>query len=333
MNVGELGEFRLIEVLAKVVREWGVAGRQDGSLILGIGDDAAAWRTQASVQVATTDTLVDGVHFSLDHVPWRDLGWKALAVNVSDIAAMGATPRYAVISLGLPPETDVDGLKRLYEGMAELASDFGLAIAGGDISMSPVLTITPTVFGEAEDERLLTRSGAAAGDQIAVTGYLGGSAAGLSLLRSGLDSAPQLRKELLEAHLRPYPRVGEGTALARAGVRAAVDVSDGLIADLTHMCRASGVGAEISLDRVPVPAAAATVFGEDAIHFALSGGEDYELAFTAPLQVIEDVRNTLSVPVTLIGEVVAHHPGEVIVRNRDGTVFEYPVSGWEHFGQ
>ena len=180
MKVWELGEFALIELIA------GIVGKPSSNdIVLGIGDDASAWRTEASIQIGTTDILIQDVHFTLKTVTWRDLGWKALAINISDIAAMGGKPSYALVSLGLPPETEVDSVAELYRGLMEIAAKYDVDICGGNISSAPVAIINLSVLGKAS-ENILTRSAALPGDQIAVSGYLGQAAAGLKMLKSGL---------------------------------------------------------------------------------------------------------------------------------------------------
>ena len=183
--------------------------------------------------------------------------------------------------------------------------------------------------------RLLTRSAAAVGDAIAVTGYVGSSAGGMRLLHGGVSApatmSPDAVRHLTGAHLRPQPRVAEGQALLQCGVRAAIDVSDGLVGDLRHICEMSRVAARLRTDQAPVHPALAQLFGTDALALALSGGEDYELLFTAPLYVVERVRRTLSCPVTVIGEVVAGVPGMVTLLDAGGNVVAIDRPGWDHF--
>ncbi|MDO8612946.1 MAG: thiamine-phosphate kinase, partial [Dehalococcoidia bacterium] len=201
MKVSDLGEFGLIERLAKAA-----GAEQPESLIVGIGDDAAAWRLNDAVMLATTDTLVEGVHFLPGRTPWADLGWKALAVNVSDIAAMGGLPQYALVTLALPPQTAVPDVDALYDGLRECAREYGVAIAGGDVVRAPQVAITVALLGQAEVDgggrpRLMRRDAARAGYAIAVTGTLGDSAAGLRRLKDGAPADDPL----VRAHLRPRP--------------------------------------------------------------------------------------------------------------------------------
>lgn len=333
MKVHELGEFGLIEMLSEVIAKSGAGLDSNTDLTIGIGDDAAAWRSDDAVQLGTTDMLVQDVHFTLNTIDWQDLGWKSLAVNISDIAAMGGTPTCALISLGLPPDTETDDVARLYQGMAEIARQFDMGIVGGNITQAPLLVISPGVIGRAHRDGMLTRSGARPGDRIAVTGYLGASAAGLKMLKESLVFDPQVSSALKKAHLRPDPRVIEGQLLVKEGVKAAIDISDGLIGDLTHICEASKVKAKVRLENVPVHPAAKAAFDDEALALALTGGEDYELIFTAPLEMIQNVgaRCAVPLPITVIGEIEEGDPGKVILLDKDGKEAELTKGGWDHF--
>ena len=332
MKVSELGEFGLINLLAKMVE--GSQDRRFASwqqLITGIGDDAAAWQGDTSIQLATVDSLIQDVHFSLGIVSWEDLGWRSMAANLSDIAAMGGIPKYALVSLALPEQTEVDDVSALYQGMIGLAQQFEVAIVGGDVSRAPLAAITITILGSAGSrDNILTRSAAMPGEQIAVTGYLGAAAAGLEMLTRELQFDPEVTACLKRGFLRPYPRVAEGRLLVEHGVKAAIDISDGLISDLNHICEASQVGARIEVDRVPVEPAVATSFGDKSLELALSGGEDYELLFTGRPDVISKVRKAASCPITAIGEVVADKGGVVLLDSK-GSPFHLNKAGWDHF--
>ncbi len=341
VKVRELGEFALIDRLA----EMAARGHQ-GHFVVGIGDDAAAWRSDASVQLATTDALVEDVHFTLSTTSWEDLGWKSLAASLSDIAAMGGRPEHVLVSLALPGDTEVDDVLSFYRGMIELADEHDTVIAGGDTVGAPGdvvgapggavsagrVVINITVLGTAADPdgRLLTRAAAVAGDRVAVTGVLGAAAGGAKMLLGGLSFTPEIEAELRHAFRRPSPRIAEGQRLVSQGVTAAMDISDGLIANLNHICRASRVGARVEIDRLPVAAAVTAAFGTGATRLALSGGEDYELLFTADAARVERVRKTVDCPVTVIGEITSG-PGETAVVDRHGNPVELPSSGWDHF--
>ena len=325
MNVGELGEFALIELIKGIV---GNPFRDD--VILGIGDDTSVWRTQNGIQLGTTDSLIQGVHFTLNNATWHDLGWKALAVNLSDIAAMGGEPSYALISLGLPPQIEVDDVVALYRGLKEIAGEFNVDICGGNLSNAPVVMISVSLIGTAS-ENFLVRSSASPGDQIAVTGCLGQAAAGLKMLASGLEFEPGTDAYFRKAHFRPYPRIAEGRILVQQGVKTAIDLSDGLVSDLTHIARASNVGAKVYIQNLPVHPLVKTAFSTEVSSLALSGGEDYELLFTAKSYVINRVKTLIKVPVTVIGEVTSDEPGYVKLIDEKGSDIEWSQYGWEHF--
>ncbi len=340
VKVSELGEFGLIGVLARVVSQ----GTAESRLVIGIGDDAAAWQVDASTLLATTDTLVQGVHFSRE-ANWRELGWKALAVSLSDIAAMGGLPQYALMSLCLPGDTEVDDVIQLCLGMKELAEGFGVAIAGGNVSGAPVVMISLSVIGKAHADGVLTRSAAQPGDLVAVTGYPGVSAAGLRMMSGGLLFPEETVALLRRAHLQPMPRIAEGQALVKVGVRAAIDTSDGLVADLGHLCEASDVGAIIRVQQVPIHPALQAAFPGDHLHLALNGGEDYELLFAASSEAVEKATTSIGAPdrrrrsgladdwtecpVTVIGEITRE--GGVSLVDDEGRPFEGIGGGWDHF--
>jgi len=324
MNVSDLGEFALIDRLAAV------GATPPESLIVGIGDDAAAWRSGDAIVLATTDSLVAGVHFLPDRTPWRDVGWKALVVNVSDIAAMGGTPQFALVTLGLPPDTPVAAVDDLYAGLRECAVEYGVAIAGGDIVRAPQAAITVALLGRGEtDDRgrplLLRRDAARAGHLLAVTGTLGDSAAGLRRLREGAPADDPL----VRAHLRPRPPLEAGRLAVRAGVPCAIDISDGLLEDLGHVCRMSGLGAVVRAADVPLSAELRAAFPEDALALACGGGEDYQLLFAAPPSAI-DLLMAAGVQLTIIGEVTGEGEPRPRLLDAAGAELRFDSGGWDH---
>ena len=334
MKVSELGEFGLIDLLAKMVS----SSRNNQlapwhQLIVGIGDDAAAWQGDASIQLATVDSLIQDVHFSLSTTSWKELGWKALAVNLSDIAAMGGVPRYALVSLALPDDTEVEDVAALYKGMIELAQRFEVAIVGGDTCRATLVSITVTVLGGTRnhDEQILTRSKARHGDKIAVTGYLGSAAAGLAMLTNRLQLDAESAAYLKNAFLRPWPRIAEGQLLIEQGVEAAIDISDGLVSDLKHVCQASQVGARVEIERLPIHPAVSASFGDKSLELVLSGGEDYELLFAASAEAVEAIKKATSCPVTIVGEILAGREGKVNLIDKAGKPFHLRKAGWDHF--
>ncbi len=336
MKVSELGEFGLIDLLSGMAYTARDSEKEAWrKLIFGIGDDAAAWQGDDSVQLATTDLLIEGVHFTLDITSWEELGWRAMAANLSDVAAMGGLPGYALVSLALPGNTEVDDVTALYRGMIGLAQRFGTAIIGGDVSSAPQLIINITILGStgSREGKVLTRSAVGVGEKIAVTGYLGASAAGLEMLKEHLTFDSESTSALKEAFLKPYPRVDEGRILVEQGVKSAIDISDGLISDLGHICQMSKVSARVEIDRVPVHPAVKAHFGDRAVNMALSGGEDYELLFTASEGIIDRVKGATSCPVSVIGEIVPGEAGEIILLDAEGNRVSLAEKGWEHFSK
>jgi len=329
MKVSELGEFGLIDLLARMIAE--SKGQQTTpDLILGIGDDAAAWRGDKSLQIATVDSMVEGVHFSPDTATWPEVGWKSLAINLSDIAAMGGEPRYALVALSLPADTDVASVAGLYEGMLALAGKYRVTIAGGNISRAPQVTVTITVLGTSPAGEILRRDAARPGDVIAVTGYTGSAAAGLKMLKENLKLPEEAARLLRNAFLRPQPRLAEGQLLRRQGIRAAIDTSDGLVADLGHVCQASRTGARINAAGLPVHPAVREHFGAAARDMALTGGEDYELLFTGPARIVDRVKSQAGCPVTVVGE-ITDKPEKIEITDSQGRPVPVDITGWTHF--
>jgi thiamine-monophosphate kinase len=310
MRISEIGEFGLIAALEQSLPS---EVRGNEQLIVGIGDDAAVWRPHGAGQalIITTDSLIEGVHFRLDWTSWMSLGHKSLAVNLSDIAAMGGTPRIATITLSLTGNERVKDLQDLYRGLGKLALRTGTVIAGGDIVSSPnEFSIHITAIGETRTGRPLTRSGAKAGDAIAVSGTIGASAAGFQLLSLPPDDRKcraATADLLITAHLEPEPRLELGRLLVRHRASSAMDLSDGLFGDLPKILQASGVRGIVEASRLPVAAAVRALFPATWLDLATRGGEDYELLFTAPpdrmAEIIEDAAQE-GQPVTVIGSIL-----------------------------
>jgi thiamine-monophosphate kinase len=323
-------EFRLIDR----IRERTAQGRED--VRLGIGDDAAVVAPPLGQEIAIAiDTMVEGVHFPFGTAP-ADIGWKSLAVNLSDLAAMGASPAWALLALTLPPDSSeqvqqfIDGYA---EGFAQLAQPHRLALIGGDTTRG-ALTISVAVHGFVPPGKALTRSGARAGDVVLVTGTLGDAAAGLQMLQRGarVDEGDGRAAYLIERLNRPTPRLAAGLAL-RERASACIDISDGLLADLGHICEASGVGAEIDAPLLPRSSMLLGAFDDaTARDFALAGGDDYELCFTVPPSLVAEVQTDLArlgCGCTRIGRVVDAHG--VRVRDEHGQWLEASYRGWDHF--
>ena len=323
---GALSEFALIEAIRAKVN----VARRD--VALGIGDDAALleWSKDRCL-AACTDTLVAGVHFPLGTAP-EDIGWKALAVNLSDLAAMGAEPAWALLALTVP-QADARFVERFTDGFVELADQHDVALVGGDTTQGP-LAITVMALGCVPREQASTRAGAREGDVVFVTGSLGDAAGALKIRDRGPETGdrPHPHAELLARLNRPEPRIAAGLAL-RGFASACIDVSDGLLADLGHVCAASGVGAELAIDALPLSAALTAAFDTATCHeLALSGGDDYELCFTAPQARANEIGERLAevgCTVTRIGRIVAG--SGVGVRDASGRAIAMPRAGWEHF--
>jgi len=332
MKLSELGEFGLINLMRDLIIKFKDSEHASWQqLLVGIGDDAAAWQSDNYIQLATTDTLVQDVHFDLDIITWEELGWKAMAVNLSDIAAMGGVPKYALVSLALPGELEAENIVKFINGLLPLAEEFGVTIAGGNLAAAPNVVITVTILGCLKGETMLKRSAAIPGEQIAVTGYLGLSAAGLKMLKEKISLDSKTTDILRCGHLQPMPKVREGQILVEQGIKAAIDISDGLIADLDHICEASKASARIEIEQVPVPPAVKANF-PNYQELALCGGEDYELLFTGNKTVMEQVKQVLDYPVTVIGEMVEESlPNRVTLVDNKGNIIPYKKGCWEHF--
>ena len=334
MSAAPATERRLIEIIRRAVRK-------APGVRVGIGDDCAILEPEAGrVLLATTDLLIEDVHFRRRWATPEDIGWKSLAVNVSDVASMGGRPRWALIALACPEGVGLDEGEAFYAGVQALAKEHDVIVVGGDTAASPQgWIVNITLLGDAAGKPIM-RSTANVGDVIAVTGTVGRSAAGLALLESA--SAPAgvadaTRLDVTAAHLRPRPRTREGQWLAAAGgVTSMIDLSDGLATDLGHLCEESGLGARVELGRLPVDAtvhAVAQALDRDALTWATSGGEDYELLLTCAPEAVErlaeGLAGTTGTRLSAVGEITAAADG---IRYLDASGRAVPVrSGFEHF--
>jgi thiamine-monophosphate kinase len=327
-----VGEIELIARLAQIF------GAVPPEVPLGIADDCAALDLGGPDYLLwTVDTLVEGVHFNLAYMSLSQLGHKSLAVNLSDIAAMGGKPGYTLLSLGWPPDRDLAGALEFGRGLAACARDYQVAVIGGDTVSSPLgVSIAVTVLGKVPQSEMLRRSGAQVGDLVYVTGTLGDSAAGLELLRRNLDLDPTLREPLVRAHLEPRPQIAAGRLLAREGLATAcIDLSDGVATDLRHICRLSGVGARLAAEDIPLSPgvrAVARIAGKDPLDLALQWGEDYQLLFTSsPAQasrVPERFTHAGLVVPSRIGEIGPGKEVVLITRKREKII---SGEGYDHF--
>ncbi|MEE1674342.1 thiamine-phosphate kinase [Agarivorans aestuarii] len=318
-----LGEFDIIEKFFQRS-----ASRPD--VLLGVGDDAALVTIPENNQIAiSTDTLVEGVHFFSD-IPPRALGHKALAVNLSDMAAMGAEPRWVTLAITLP-EIDEAWLAQFSKGFYDLAEYFNVALIGGDTTKGP-LSITVTVHGVVPNGKALRRDGAKPGDWVYVTGNIGDSGLALAHLQNKISLSPQQLELSLKQHYYPQPRVLAGYGL-RDIASATIDISDGLYNDLQHILRKSHCSATLKLDNLPLSETMNEAVGVDqSIALALNGGEDYELCFTVPESNKGSVDTSLSysgVPYTCIGQLAPGH-GEIKLKYQDKP-YQIEPTGWDHF--
>lgn len=335
MKVSALGEFPLIHRVAQRLPAY----RPD--VRVGVGDDVAVLEgDEGAYLLATCDIQVEGVHFLRDRITPYQLGRKAAAINLSDIAAMGGEPLHFLVSLALPPDTEVAWVDALYDGLREEASRYGADIVGGNMAKTggPIV-VDLFLLGQVPREHLLLRSGARPGDEVWVTGFLGNSAAGLALLlQPDLPVEEAAREAVLAAHLTPTPRVREGQAIARRGqATAMIDLSDGLSSDVGHICEESRVGVRLWAGSLPTSPAArqvARLAGKQAWQWALGGGEDYELCFTAPPGAGEElaaaVREATGTQVTQVGEILPEEGGRWL-RLEDGSEVPLAEAGWDHF--
>ncbi len=315
ITVADVGEFGVVE---RLTARFAAGADRPTGVVLGPGDDAAVLAAPDGRVVATTDLLVDSRHFRRDWSAPDDVGRKAAAQNLADIAAMGAVPTGLLVGLAVPPDLPVDWLEGLADGMRAECAEVGATVVGGDVVRSDVLCIAVTALGDLQGREPLTRSGARPGDVVAVTGRLGWAAAGLAVLGRGFRSPVSV----VAAHRRPEPPYGEGPKAAGLGASAMVDVSDGLVADLTHVALASGVGIELDTAKLAVPAKLRDVggaLGVDPMDWILSGGDDHALAATFPGTAPPPA------PWTVIGR-VARGRGVLV----DGSAYDAP-GGWDHF--
>jgi thiamine-monophosphate kinase len=308
-------------------------------VIKGIGDDCAVLSsTPGRALLFTADMLVEDIHFVVGRTPFYQLGRKVIAVNLSDIASMGGRPIMALISLAVPVETDLEAIQELYRGMSDICTYHGLAIGGGDTVASPdKLVISVSVLGDAKEEEVLYRSGATPGDRIYLTGPVGDSLAGLKILTKEIAPPEGTRDYFIQAHNDPTPLVEIGMRIAASGLASAmIDLSDGLLSDLGHICEQSGVGALLSADTIPFSRELkllAAGAGINPLEFALSGGEDYQLLFTAAEEHEKGIENLFKehnlTPPWQIGE-IDQGQGIRMVR-ADGSVAVLPPKGFDHF--
>ena len=321
-TVAEIGEVGLIERFAARL---GAPPRGE----TWTGDDSAVLKAPGSIYLYTTDLLIEAIDFDMSYASGADIGWKALAVNVSDIAAMGGRPHHALVGLGVRTDCPLATADGILDGLLAAASRWDVQLVGGDISSSSALVLYVALTGVTETEPV-RRSGARPGDSICVTGALGGAAGGLALLRDEVAAEPPARRRLVARQLRPEARLEEGRRLAALGATAMIDVSDGLIGDLLHLLDASELGCNVIPEAIPVdPDLTALTGGPDPLEAALGGGEDFELLFTLADDAVQRARVSLAelgTPVTRIG--ATHEGGKRMLG--DGPLPAAGERGWDH---
>jgi thiamine-monophosphate kinase len=330
VKLKDIGEFGFIE------RIKGGCLIRNENVIIGIGDDSCVFRTSAEVaSLLTTDMLVEQIHFLLEAIPPYQLGRKSLAVNMSDIAAMGGTPKEAVLSVAIPDTVDLEYLDALYDGMKAMAKEFEVNLLGGDTTSSPgPLIINIALVGEAQKEEVLYRSTAKVGDVVFLTGPVGSAAAGLDIILKGRGADEW--EELIEAHHNPYPQIKTGRIIASMKVaNSLIDVSDGVAADLGHICTESKLGAIIEEEMIPTTAqfrAYCAKFQENSRHLSLHVGEDYVLLGTVPEESATRLQKALEsngCQFHPVGKTVAE--SGLRLEGSDGSVEVIGAIGWDHF--
>ena len=346
-EISAIGEFGLINRIREIVDFHIDDTALHENLLMGISDDAAVYRpTPGKLQLLTTDAFAEGIHFDLTYTSLKHLGWKVLAANFSDLAAMGAIPRYATVNLALPGKFSVEMVEEFYAGAAQACKTYACLIVGGDTITSPANTmISISVAGEAEPSRIVYRNGARPGDYACVTGHLGGSLAGLKILQREKQrfrqsgNAGKFHPNLepyaraIEKHLMPKPRLDISKLMnEQVTVNAMIDISDGLTSEVHHLCTASGVGASIYEHNLPVEQVTQAIAGElseSPVDYALYGGEEYELLFAIADDEFEKLQRFTN-DVTIIGRFTKKEDGIILVRE-GGEHASLQFGGWDHF--
>jgi len=311
----------------------------DPAVVVGVGDDGAVVRCPVDRHLlATCDIQIDGVHFRRPPAAAFDIGWKAMAVNLSDVAAMGGIPRFALVSLALPVDLALAWVEELYRGLTGIGGRYGVTVIGGNLSRTNgPLTVDLTVLGEVEPHALVRRTGARPGDAVLVTGDLGASGAGRRLAAGGIRFPDSER--LIAAHLRPSPRIAEGRVAALSGwATAMIDLSDGLALDLNRLCDAGHLGVRLDARALPIAGDvrhAGALLGMEALDLALFGGEDYELLIASPpahaAALAQCITSQTGTPATVIGTLLSPEDGRQVI-TADGPI-PLTARGWDHFGE
>ncbi len=331
-SFSNLDEFKLI---SKIIDQLGSSAAKD--IIVPPGDDAAVWmNSKNSLTVATVDTLTEGTHWRADTMSFYDVGWRAITASVSDLAAMGATPNYLLIAITLDTSTTEQNINMLTEGIAKSSTVHKVKIAGGDITRAHTNIISVTAIGQITQNNpqsnyypIMRRNTAEVGEFVAVSGYPGTSGAGLNILEANIQGT--LDAELITLHRQPIARIELGVSAAKAGIKCAIDLSDGLVQDLEHIAKASNIGIKIDTRKIPLHSTAYNLLGEQkTLDLALGqGGEDFELILTGSEQHLRSL-HTIELPVTIIGKTTLKHPGQVKVYKGTDEEYDPPQRGWNH---
>jgi thiamine-monophosphate kinase len=341
-SIQDIGEFGLIGHLRGVLGE-----PEDDSILAGISDDAAVYRVDDErVHVLTTDAMIEGIHFDRTFMPMEHLGFKAISINVSDIVAMNAEPRYATVTMGVPQQVPVEALGQLYEGVKQACRAYDMTVVGGDTTAAHQFTLSVTVVGEAQEDAIVYRSGAQPGDVLCVTGDLGASFAGLKALVENRAMLQEKGEEnfqpnldrfnyVIQRHLAPPAQLKAIRDWAAHDLtpNALIDISDGLASEVNHICEASGVGALVHSDKLPLAQEtmdAAQHFGEDVDVFALFGGEDYELLFALPEEKLDMLSDLPPDAFFVVGRVTEKDEG-VLIEQPSGETVPLRPGGFDHF--
>jgi thiamine-monophosphate kinase len=346
-SITEVGEVGLIGHIAEIVNQRIDNESLRDNLIIGIGDDTAVYKpTPGKTALLTTDSFIEGVHFDLTFTSFQHLGWKAIAANLSDIAAMGGTPRYAVIAISIPDKISLEMIEEFYQGAVAACKKYSCLIVGGDTTASiGNVAISVAMTGEADEQKILYRKGAQPGDLICVTGHLGASHAGLKILQrekkrflestNPAEFQPNLAPFAiaLEKHLMPKPRFDISALLtSRVTTHCAIDISDGLASEIHRICTASNTGAKIYEHNLPLDSntqQVAAEFSDPPTDYALYGGEEYELLFTMTDEEFKKLES-LTTDVTIVGRITQQSEGIELVRE-NGESEALPPAGWDHF--
>ena len=328
VTVSDLGEYALIERVENFIQLRQLEHRPEIKLIAGIGDDAAAWQV-SGIQVTTTDSMVEDVHFRRSTFSYFDIGWKSWVTNLSDVIAMGGTPLAGLVTLGIPEDMLLEDFDSLYDGILSACKEYQTVVLGGDIVASRVLFVSVAMIGSCEKTPIL-RSGAQIGDVIAVSGSLGDALGGLQLLEQGSAINTEASRRLIEKQRRPKVNVDFAQLSKILGIHAMMDLSDGLLIDLAKLAHSSGVATQIQASLVPISDDLQKEFPLKAEEMALNGGEDYELLLVGAENTLQDFVNRHP-KAAIIGKVIEGERGNVTVFDASGFEMELSDLNWEHF--